>query len=77
MGRVNHGKTIGWNLTPRSAFAKAKPEEFRLKNTFADSDRITRFDEKTAAFSLGEALCINLENLIAARALSSHGDSLR
>src|SRR4029077_2214166 len=46
-------------------------------NTFADAYGITRLDEKASALSLGEALRINLENLIAAGVLSSHGYSFR
>ena len=66
IGQGQSRQNIGWNLTPRSAFAKAKAEKFRLKNTFADGDGITRLDAKTSALSLGEALRINLENLIPA-----------
>ena len=56
---------------------KGDGKKFRLKNTFADVDGITRLDEKTSALSLGEALRINLEDLIPAGALSSHGYSFR
>src|SRR5438445_549464 len=40
---------------------KGEGKNFRLKNTLADVDGITRLDEKTSALSLGEALRINLE----------------
>ena len=56
---------------------RRRRKKFRLKNTFADGDGITRLDEKTSALSLGEALRINLENLIAAGVMSSHGYSFR
>jgi hypothetical protein len=48
---------------------------FQLKNAFPDGDGIARLDKKTSAASLGEALCIDLENLVATPLMSSHGDS--
>src|SRR5262249_20281609 len=47
------------------------------KNAFADSDGITRLDAKASALSLGEALRINLQNLISAGGMSSHSYSFR
>jgi hypothetical protein len=47
-------------------------KKFQLENTFADGDRITRLDEKTAAASLGKALRIDLKNLISTGAVSPH-----
>ena len=52
-------------------------KKFPLKNTFADGDGITRLDEKTSALSLGEALRINLQNLIPTGVMSPHRNSFR
>jgi hypothetical protein len=76
LGRVNHGKISAEPYTKKSV-RKGEGKKIRLKNTLADGDGITRLDAKTSALSLGEALRINLENLIAAGVLSSHGYSFR
>src|SRR5436190_24138117 len=77
MRGLNHGKRLAGTLHQEVRSQRRRRKKFRLKNTFADGDGITRLDEKTSALSLGEALRINLENLIAAGALSSHGYSFR
>ena len=77
LGRINHGKILARTLHQEVRSQRRRRKKFRLKNTFADVDGITRQDEKTSAVSLGEALRINLENLIAAGVLSSHRNSFR
>ena len=77
LGRVNHGKILARTLHQEVRSQRRRRKKFRLKNTFADVDGITRQDEKASALSLGEALRINLESLIAAGVLSSHGYSFR
>src|SRR5206468_12694144 len=77
LGRVNHGKRLAGALQQEVRSQRRRRKKFRLKNTFADGDGITRLDEKTSALSLGEAPRINLDNLIPAGVLPSHGYSFR
>src|SRR6266487_3959613 len=73
--RVNHRKYwLKENLTRKQCARKGgAAKTFRLENTFPDGDAIAWHDAKTSAAFLGEALRIDLENLIATRVMSSHG----
>jgi hypothetical protein len=73
--RINHRKYwLKQDLTRKRCGRKgAGAKTFRLKNTFPNSDGVAWHDAKTSAAFLGEALSIDLENLIATRVMSSHG----
>src|SRR5437870_7668203 len=77
MRGLDHGKTLAGTLHQEVRSQRRRRKKFRLENTFADGDGITRLDEKTSALSLGYALRINLQNLIAIRVMSPHGYSFR
>ena len=61
----------------KKSVRKGEAGRIRLKDTFTDGDGITGLDAKTSAFSLGEALRINLHNLIPGGRMSSHSYSFR
>src|SRR5947199_6682067 len=57
--------------------AKARSQEFSLKNAFPDGDGIAWLDEKTSAAPLCEPLRVDFKNLIAPRcSVSPHAHSL-
>jgi len=53
MRGLDHGKILAGTLHQEVRSQRRRRKKFRLKNTFADGDGITRLDEKTSALSLG------------------------
>lgn len=61
----------------KKSVRKGEDGKIRLKDTFANGDGITGLNAKTPALSLGEALRINLDNLLPAGGMSPDGYSFR